>query len=231
MPFDHHLGDAISNRRDPQRAHPAIALRYVDPPHRWRKVAARRQTIPKFIEVVFKISLKIRNHLAVYASRPLVGSDPLIGFPHLPFRNVIRLGSIHEGPPRCQLPSGQSRTTQPLRSSPITGPSALSGRRRRARLLSRWPPSAAQTGRAVFPHPAFTKTQLAEWRWKGSSQPSSQARTRRRADGVATFANRSSATCGAGATRSAAPAIRRAGGRAFGPGPACSGGPNHARRD
>src|SRR5499433_4609981 len=83
MPFDHHLGDAISNRRDPQRAHPAIALRYVDPPHRWRKVAARRQTIPKFIEVVFKISLKIRNHLAVYASRPLVGSDPLIGFPHL----------------------------------------------------------------------------------------------------------------------------------------------------
>src|SRR6516162_846189 len=99
MPFDHHLGDAISNRGDPQRAHPAIALRYVDPPHRWRKVAARRQTIPKFIEVVFKISLKIRNHLAVYDSRPLVGSDPLIGFPHLPFRNVIRLGSIHEGPP------------------------------------------------------------------------------------------------------------------------------------
>src|SRR6185503_14515248 len=85
MPFDHHLGDAISNRGDPQRAHPAIALRYVDPPHRWRKVAAGRQTIPKFIEVVFKISLKIRNHLAVYASRPLVGSDPLIGFPHLPF--------------------------------------------------------------------------------------------------------------------------------------------------
>jgi len=29
-------------------------------------------------------------------------------------------------------------------------------RRRRARLLSRWPPSAAQTGRAVLPHPAFT---------------------------------------------------------------------------
>ena len=28
-------------------------------------------------------------------------------------------------------------------------------------MLSRWPPSAAQTGRAVFPHPAFTKTQFA----------------------------------------------------------------------
>ena len=31
----------------------------------------------------------------------------------------------------------------------------LSGRRRRAQLPSRLPPSAAQTGRAVFPHPAF----------------------------------------------------------------------------
>jgi hypothetical protein len=28
----------------------------------------------------------------------------------------------------------------------------------------------AQTGRAVFPHPAFTKTQAAGWRWKGSGQ-------------------------------------------------------------
>src|SRR6201981_2959435 len=125
MPFDHHLGNAISNRGDPQRAHPAIALRYVDPPHRWRKVAAGRQTIPKFIEVVFKISLKIRNHLAVYASRPLVGSNPLIGFPHLPFRNVIRLGSIHEGPPVASCPLARAGTTQPLRSSPITGPSSL----------------------------------------------------------------------------------------------------------
>src|SRR6516165_8209116 len=91
----------------------------------------------------------------------------------------------------------------------------LSGRRRRARLLSRWPPSAAQTGRAVFPHPAFTKTQLAERQWKGSSRLGSQARTHRRAYCVATFSNRSSATCGTDATRSAAPAIRRAGGRAF----------------
>src|SRR6516162_7740154 len=94
-------------------------------------------------------------------------------------------------------------------------PSSLSGRRRRARLLSRWPPSAAQTGRAVFPHPAFTKTQLAERQWKGSSRLGSQARTHRRAYCVATFSNRSSATYGADATRFAAPAIRRAGGRAF----------------
>jgi len=35
--------------------------------------------------------------------------------------------------------------------------SDLSGRRRRTRRC--WPPSAAQTARAVFPHAAFTKTQ------------------------------------------------------------------------
>src|SRR6516162_3628539 len=129
-------------------------------------------------------------------------------------------------PRNGQMPLPQSEIRlafTPFMPTPVavTKPpaSTVSGRRRRARLLSRWPPSAAQTGRAVFPHPAFTKTQVAEGRWKGSSQPSSQARTRRRADCVATFANRSSATCGAGATRSAVPAIRRAGGRAFGPGP------------
>jgi hypothetical protein len=81
MPFDHHLGDAISYRQNPKRARLAITLWYVDPPHRWRKVAARRHTIPESVEVVPKISLKVRNRLAVYASRPLAGSNPLIGFP------------------------------------------------------------------------------------------------------------------------------------------------------
>jgi glycosyltransferase involved in cell wall biosynthesis len=37
-----------------------------------------------------------------------------------------------------------------------------SGRRRRAILRSRWPPSAAQTARAVFPHAAFTKSPCRE---------------------------------------------------------------------
>jgi hypothetical protein len=71
MPFDHHLGDAISDRGNPQRARLAIALRYVDPPYRWRKVAAGRQTIPEFIEVVPKTNLEVRNRLAVYTSPPL----------------------------------------------------------------------------------------------------------------------------------------------------------------
>ena len=47
--------------------------------------------------------------------------------------------------------------------------------------LTRWPPSAAQTGRAVFPHPAFTKTPSSERQSKESIRPSSPAPTRRKA--------------------------------------------------
>src|SRR6516164_5382626 len=157
-------------------------------------------------------------------------------------RLVVRVpapGTRFPGPAPGACFAG-SRSPRPCSLAPPTPPpvvwrcssaSLLSGRRRRARLLSRWPPSAAQTERAVFPHPAFTKTKLAERQWKGSSRLGSQARTHRRAYCVATFSNRSSATYGADATRFAAPAIRRAGGRAFGRGPACSGGPSPARRD
>jgi len=63
-------GALCATYRNTQRARLAIALRYVDPPDRRRKVAAGRQTIPKFIEVVLKISLKVRNRLAVYTSSP-----------------------------------------------------------------------------------------------------------------------------------------------------------------
>ena len=47
--------------------------------------------------------------------------------------------------------------------------------------LARWPPSAAQTVRAVFPHTAFTKTHASEMQSKGSTESSSPARTRRTA--------------------------------------------------
>jgi hypothetical protein len=119
MPFDHHLSDAISDRGNPQRARLAIALWYVDPSHRWRKVAARRQTIPEFVEVVPKISLEVRNRLAVYASRPLVGSNPLVGFSHLPFRNVIRLCSVHEGPPVAGCPQARAEQRNPFAPAPL----------------------------------------------------------------------------------------------------------------
>jgi hypothetical protein len=52
---------------------------------------------------------------------------------------------------------------------PCSGASLVSGRRRRARLPSRWPPSAAQTERAVFPHSAFTKARYKRRRIEGIS--------------------------------------------------------------
>src|SRR5271156_5173624 len=121
MPFDHHLGNAIRDRGNSQRARLAIALRYVDPPHRRRKVAAGRQTIPKFIEVALTISLKVRNRLPVYASRPLVSSDLLIGFPHLPFRNVVRLCPIHEDPPVAGCPHARAEQRNPFAPTPLQG--------------------------------------------------------------------------------------------------------------
>ena len=48
-------------------------------------------------------------------------------------------------------------TYAPLPRPPQTPATPLSGRRWRAWSPSRWPPSAAQTVRAVFPHTAFTK--------------------------------------------------------------------------
>src|SRR6266545_1037399 len=44
--------------------------------------------------------------------------------------------------------------------------------------LARWPPSAAQTIHAVFPHTAFTKTHASEMQSKESTESSSPARTR-----------------------------------------------------
>jgi hypothetical protein len=60
--------------------------------------------------------------------------------------------------------------------------------------LARWPPSAAQTVRAVFPHTAFTKTHASGMQSKGSTESSSPARTRRTAWFPATVASRRSAT-------------------------------------
>ena len=58
--------------------------------------------------------------------------------------------------------------------SAVTHPSCRVG----GGALARWPPSAAQTVRAVFPHTAFTKTSF-ERQWKGLTGSSSPARTRR----------------------------------------------------
>lgn len=114
----HRKRQRLNNRATSRRAR-NIACSSEDPPHRRRKVAARRQPIPELVQVVRKISLKVRNRLAVNTSRSLVGSNPLICFPHLPFRNRIRLCSIHEDPPVAGCPRSRAEQRNPFAPAPL----------------------------------------------------------------------------------------------------------------
>ena len=99
IPFGDRLGDSVGDRGDTQWPRPTLTLRDLNPTHRWRMITARRQPVPELVEVVRKISLKVCNRLIVDACRSLVGSNPLVRFPYLPFRNVKWLCSIHAVPP------------------------------------------------------------------------------------------------------------------------------------
>jgi len=89
------LGDTVGDRRNAQRAPAAVCLRNLDPPHRRRKIAPRRQPIPELVEVVRKISLELCNRLCVYPSRSLVGPHTFEGFPDFPLSDVERLCLAH----------------------------------------------------------------------------------------------------------------------------------------
>jgi len=101
VPLDDFLGNPVRDRRNPQWSGfcLAIALRNIDPPNRWRKVAPRSQSVPELVEVVRKSSLKVRNRLPIYSSRPLVGLHFLESLPDFPLRDVERLCLVHRAPP------------------------------------------------------------------------------------------------------------------------------------
>src|SRR5206468_2057327 len=101
VPLDDFLGDSVRDRGNSQRPgfRFAVALWDVDPPNRWRQVAPRGHSIPELVEVVREISLKVRDRLSVYSSRPLVDLHFLEGLPDFPLRNVERLRLAHRTPP------------------------------------------------------------------------------------------------------------------------------------
>ena len=77
MPLDHHLGDPVGNRWNPERpGSSSIALRYVNATHGWGKVASRRHSVPDPIEVLTQIPVEILDRTA----RPL---QPPLGWPSL----------------------------------------------------------------------------------------------------------------------------------------------------
>jgi hypothetical protein len=49
----------------------------------------------------------------------MVGSDPFVGFPHRPFRNVERLCSIHGVPPAAGCPQARAEQRNPLAPAPL----------------------------------------------------------------------------------------------------------------
>ena len=93
------LSDTVSDSWNAQRASTAIHLRNIHASHRRRKSSSpMEQPVPELIEVVCKISLKVRNRLSVYSSRSLVGLHLLEGFPDFPF------GDVRTALPRPQAP-------------------------------------------------------------------------------------------------------------------------------
>ena len=92
---DDFLSNAIGDRRNAQRARTAIGFWNIDPSHRQRKITPRRQSVPELVEVVRKISLKVRNRLPIYASRSPVGLHTLEGFPDVSLRDIERLCLVH----------------------------------------------------------------------------------------------------------------------------------------
>jgi DNA invertase Pin-like site-specific DNA recombinase len=70
------LDHPVSHRRDAERPHPAIRLRYLHPPYRRWDVALRRQQPPaQRHQLVLNVGTKGCNGLAVDARRPSVGPD------------------------------------------------------------------------------------------------------------------------------------------------------------
>ena len=71
--FDYRLGNAVRYRRYPQRPRPPIVLRYINPTHRRRKIAARGHPIPDLEEVILQILFKLWQWIA-HLPQPLPGS-------------------------------------------------------------------------------------------------------------------------------------------------------------
>lgn len=126
-----------------------------------------------------------------------VGIEPAHGCPLVMMLDgdaaELLLHTCHPDRPLRSVSVGDSRGLHTARSNIETPPdglcvfnhltaiSALSGRRWRIGFPRRWPPSAAQTVHAVFPHTAFTKTHASGTQSKVLTEPGLPARTHRTA--------------------------------------------------
>src|SRR5580692_11302478 len=114
IPTDHLLRNAIGDRGHSQRSRPAIRLRNIHPPDRWRHITPRGQSVPELIEIGGKPFLEVPDRLSVYASRSLVGLDPFVGVPNLSLRDVKRLCLMRLAHPVTGWPGFQTRCRRPF---------------------------------------------------------------------------------------------------------------------
>jgi len=100
VPFDHHLGDTVGDRRNSERpGSSGIAFRYVNATHGWREVASGGHSVPDPIEVLAQIPVEILDGLSIHTRRPTIGLHLLIRFPYFALRNTKRLRFIHGAHP------------------------------------------------------------------------------------------------------------------------------------
>ncbi|MBC2586876.1 recombinase family protein [Rhodococcus aetherivorans] len=136
QPVRHHrLGDPIGDRRDTQHPLPAVAFRDRHRPHRLRMIRARGHPIPDLVQIVLQIGLELLEALPVHPRSTLVGGHLQPGLPHLPLVDLERLVHHssyrhHRAPPTATTVAPvdlilTARMGRPLRSTPITGASAL----------------------------------------------------------------------------------------------------------
>src|SRR5262249_41031834 len=90
-----------------------------------RKVATRRHSIPKLVEVVFQVSLKVLDRFVVYPCCSLIRFYPFVRFPDFVLRNTERLCLTHRAPPITGWLIESGPMTQRLRSIPLSGTSPL----------------------------------------------------------------------------------------------------------
>jgi hypothetical protein len=128
----HRLRDPISHGRHAKDSRaPAVRLRYRHGLDRRRETRPRGHPVPDLVQVALEILLERLDGHPVHPGRALVRPDLLPRLPDSPLRDLERLARcfqlIHPTPPG-ELPvdrTNGSRTTRPLRSGPITGPSPL----------------------------------------------------------------------------------------------------------
>src|SRR6266436_6333773 len=187
------LDNFVFQRRYSERSLPPVGLRDKHSTHRLRSVCSPLQPFGKVLEIVFQFLPVVPPRLPVHARRSFPLQAEVGHAQRFQVVDVVqerrepqllilsccltyplqRTRRVH--PARCpgrvllwQVPFGQTASLHPLRHRLPSFVRGLLRCRVGGGAPSRWPPSAAQSARADFPHAAFTKTRASGMQEKGN---------------------------------------------------------------